>query len=267
PFLYPLLLFPSTTPLNNHSNTSPPTAACPAHNYTTQLVSLDPLVIYIRSFVSAAESAALIAAGEPLLQPSPITGIGEGQDSTGTSARTSSSAPLPPSADVVRCVLARGAAFLGTLLADGRDDMGTAQLVRYTAGQKYDVHADWFARPRVLAEDAAAGRRRMYNRAATLFVVLQADGVPAGSGETWFPRVRPIHGHASSLGAGDGDGRREWYEHASGGLAFRPVPGNAAFWVNLFPHNGSGDARTVHAGLPIAGGVKTAMNIWPRTFF
>ena len=37
-------------------------------------------------------------------------------------------------------------------------------------------------------------------------------------------------------------------------------------WVNLLPH-GARDARMVHAGLPIADGVKYGMNIWPRTFF
>ena len=146
--------------------------------------------------------------------------------------------------------------------------MGVAQLVQYTDSQKFDLHRDWFARPRLLEGDAAAGRKRLYNRAATLFVVLRAEGVEEGSGETWFPLVKGIHRPSKNREEDGLDrGQRLWREHEDGGLAFRPVLGNALFWVNLFPGNGSGDARTLHAGLPVRGGLKTAMNIWPRTFF
>jgi prolyl 4-hydroxylase len=57
-----------------------------------------------------------------------------------------------------------------------------------------------------------------------------------------------------------------WREHENGGLAFRPVAGNAIFWVNLHA-NGTGDERTNHAGLPLGKGRKTAMNIWPRQYY
>jgi len=164
--------------------------------------------------------------------------------------------------------------------------MGQAQMVQYTEGQKFDLHHDWFARPRVLDADAQTGRRRLYNRVATFFAVFQVEGIEEDSGETWFPKVRPVaqqgawgtegeRGAAQGGGGADGDGKgggagrggQEWREHEDGGLAFKPVPGNAVFWVNLLP-NGTGDGRTVHAGLPVKGsGVKTAMNIWPRVFF
>ena len=35
------------------------------------------------------------------------------------------------------------------------------------------------------------------------------------------------------------------------------------FWRNL-DKEGKGDERTVHAGLPVVGGVKVGMNIWAR---
>jgi prolyl 4-hydroxylase len=41
--------------------------------------------------------------------------------------------------------------------------------------------------------------------------------------------------------------------------------GSAIFWINLH-RNGTGDERVMHAGLPLKGGRKTAMNIWPRQF-
>ena len=239
--------------------TSTPAAAwtCSPGRYTTQLVSLDPLLIYIHNLVSADEAGRIVRAGAALLGPSPVTGYGGGGD-TDSRARTSWSAPLPADDAAVRCVLARAEAFLGTVLAPGRDEMGVAQLVHYTAGQKFDPHHDWFRQPRL--RDGDGGRRRLYNRVATFFVVLEAN-VTSG-GETYFPMVGPA---APQDRAEDRD-RGVWREHEEGGLAFKPIAGNAVFWVNLLP-NGTGDARTLHAGLPVADGTKTAMNIWPRAFF
>lgn len=50
------------------------------------------------------------------------------------------------------------------------------------------------------------------------------------------------------------------------GVVFAPRRGSALFWVNLHA-NGTGDERTVHAGLPLNGGRKTGMNLWGRVFF
>ena len=271
-------------------DTASPAAAaetCLPAAYATEIISLDPLVIYVANLIAPAERAALVAAGTPLLQPSPVTGYGgdssggaaaaaAGEEAQSSQVRTSWSAPLPGTDRTVACVLARAEGFLGSVLAAGRDEMGAAQMVRYTAGQKFDAHHDWFARPRLLDADAESGRRRLYNRVATLFAVLECAGCTEG--ETWFPEVWPVaavpraEGHD---GAGPdekvssregGDDGRPWRVHERGGVAFRPIPGNAVFWVNLFP-NGTGDTRTLHAGLPVGQGVKTAMNIWPRTFF
>jgi prolyl 4-hydroxylase len=49
-------------------------------------------------------------------------------------------------------------------------------------------------------------------------------------------------------------------------MEFVPRGSNALFWVNLYA-NGTGDERTVHAGLPLLEGRKTAMNIQPRKFY
>ncbi|KAH8900899.1 hypothetical protein GQ53DRAFT_632306 [Thozetella sp. PMI_491] len=241
---------------------------CETHSYTTEIISLDPLLIYIANFTSPAERAALIRVGTPLLQPSPVTGYGAASRSE---ARTSHSAPLPGADPTVACVLGRAQAFLGTVLAAGRDEMGQAQMVEYTAGQKFDTHFDWFARPRILDEDAESGRRRLYNRVATFFAVLRCKNCTEG--ETWFPHVVPAPaipwdgpGVEGTKGDGAQGDNRAWRLHKDGGVAFKPVPGNAVFWVNLFP-NGTGDSRVLHAGRPVGQGLKTALNIWPRTFF
>ncbi|KAL8393978.1 hypothetical protein RB595_003664 [Gaeumannomyces hyphopodioides] len=244
---------------------SPPPFTCVPHAYTTELVSVDPLVIYIRNFTTPAEASSVMAAGTPRLVSSPV--IVRGADTGGAPSRTSHSAPLDPTDPAVACVLARARSFMGGVLPAPRDDEagGGPQMVRYNStGSRFDLHTDWFALPRVLPADAAAGRRRMYNRAATFFAVLECRNCSSAreAGETWFPRVEPV-----AVPKGDAEDGA-WRRHQDGGVAFAPMAGNAVFWVNLFPANGSGDARVVHAGLPVAeGSVKTAMNIWPRVFF
>ncbi|KAI5864091.1 hypothetical protein GGS23DRAFT_619889 [Durotheca rogersii] len=247
---------------------------CRPHAYTAEIISVDPVVLYLRGFVSGAEIAALLGAGAaagfaPSRVQQPGAGGGGGRDRSGTAGRTSASAALPPGHPAVRCVLARAARLLGPALrAPG--DAPAPQLVRYAAGQHFGPHRDWFPRPQRPRPAAA----RPWNRVASFFAVLEDA---CAGGETWFPRLAA----PAPLSAGPEEkekeeeeeeevgGHRErplWRAHEDGGLAFRPVAGNALFWVNLFA-NGTGDDRTVHAGLPVEAGVKTAMNIWPRRYY
>jgi len=53
------------------------------------------------------------------------------------------------------------------------------------------------------------------------------------------------------------------YEPWEAGVTFRPIPGNAVFWMNLHKE-GSGHRGTLHAGLPPTSGKKLGMNIWTR---
>lgn len=93
-----------------------------------------------------------------------------------------------------------------------------------------------------------------FNRIGSFFVYLDEYEEREG-GETWFPRVEV---------AGDGNGK--WRKHEEGGTMFVPSMGNAVFWVNLHA-NETGDRRTMHAGLELRRGVKTACNIWPRRLY
>lgn len=52
-------------------------------------------------------------------------------------------------------------------------------------------------------------------------------------------------------------------ESGVGGVAFKPIPGNAIFWGNLYP-NGTGHPGTWHAGMPVTRGRKVGMNILTR---
>ncbi|KAI1336945.1 hypothetical protein F5Y15DRAFT_418510 [Xylariaceae sp. FL0016] len=224
-------------------------ASCAQQDYTTEIISLDPLLIYIRKFFNEKDIAGILAAGENRFNPSEIYQNGRMIQNP---YRTSWSAGLPAEEPAVKCVLERAKEFLGAVLDPTEDEMGIPQLVRYTSGQQYNLHHDWLRMPQA----AFDGSPRSFNRVASFFVILQDD---CTEGETWFPFVKP-----ASAGAGSGSRDALWREH-EGGLAFKPVAGNALFWINLFP-NGTGDSRTVHAGLPVTGGLKTAMNIWPRQY-
>ncbi|KAK8134136.1 prolyl 4-hydroxylase 6 [Apiospora sp. TS-2023a] len=250
----------------------------PNHAYTTTLISLDPLLLYITSFLSPSEIAALLASGAPDFAPSYVVKNGR---RIGTPDRTSQSAGLSRDDPAVRCVLSRAQAFLGTALFDEtRDDIGPPQLVRYEPGQRYNVHHDWYETPQPPARgEMDEWRGSGWNRVASFFAILE-DGCEGG--ETWFPRVEPPPGllathrdnHKKEKDEGEmkEDGKAAatpppiWRIHEDGGVAFRPVAGNALFWVNLYA-NGTGDRRTLHAGLPVDDGLKTAMNIWPRKYY
>ncbi|KAF3025664.1 hypothetical protein E8E14_013708 [Neopestalotiopsis sp. 37M] len=271
------------------SGAAAPPYVCSPHAYTTEIVSLDPLVLYLRDFVPEAEAAALVRAGEPAFARSEVTKHDRKQH---TSDRTSSSAALPLDDVAVECVLRRAEMFLGGLLdfnkeeggGGGSAEMGPPQLVRYTAGQRFNLHHDWYERPQPTRSRDKLRLGRSWNRAASFFAVLE-DG--CSGGETHFPYLKsprtttttaaaassssssssPVNRHR---GVGrDQNATSAWYERADedgGGIAFKPVRGNAVFWVNLHA-NGTGDERTMHAGLPLGDGMKTAMNIWPRQYY
>jgi prolyl 4-hydroxylase len=262
PFAFPFFKNTTNSTAADHVK---PFVCDTSHTYRTELVSLEPLIIYIHNLVTPIEIDSLLETAEPRFAPSQVTKYGRQQQ---TSDRTSSSAGLPRDDPAVMCVLNRTRTFLGTMLRDGWDEMGPPQLVRYSSGQRFNVHHDWFEYP----QWAPDGSMRKWNRVASFFAILQDN---CTGGETHFPFAKPIVppsplGEVMWQGVARDQEEREakplWREHEEGGLAFRPVAGNAIFWVNLHP-NGTGDPRTNHAGLPLEKGLKTAMNIWPRQYY
>ncbi|KAI1266416.1 hypothetical protein F5Y18DRAFT_358138 [Xylariaceae sp. FL1019] len=236
------------TTLSNSSGHS--SMLCDDQKYTTEIISLDPLVIYIRDFFNKKDIEGMLSAGENRFSPSVVN---RGGQMVQNPYRTSWSAGLPPEDPAVYCVLGRSQRFLGTVLDSDDPDMGLPQLVRYTQGQEYNLHHDWLRVPQA----AFDGSPRTFNRVASFFVILQDN---CTGGETWFPFIDPPSNRAEG-----GVESRLWYAHEEHGFVVKPVAGNAIFWINLFS-NGTGDERTVHAGLPVTGGLKTAMNIWPRQY-
>ena len=174
--------------------------------------------------------------------------------------RTSVSAWLAKDSAAKDCVLARARSFMGSMLAtDG--EFGVPQLVKYQAGQKFDYHTDWIAKEQydqVKGKDGKVVTKR-WNRIASFFVFIRAR---CEGGETHFPLVNGT----GLLNPGIAESNAKIRRHEEAGLAFKPIEGNALFWVNLRP-DGSGDRRLVHAGLPVESGWKVGMNLWPRFYF
>ncbi len=110
----------------------------------------------------------------------------------------------------------------------GGDEMGPPQLVRYTAGQRFNVHHDWYDSPRW----ASDGTPRKWNRLASFFAILQDN---CTGGETHFPHVSPVSrqdGRERPGAGGDEEARNwrwseadpAWRKHEAGGWPSGPWP-------------------------------------------
>lgn len=249
---------------------------CERHQYTSEIISLDPLVIYINNFTSTQEAEELINIGYCLFNPRHAQFLslilfsspefadsfisrsrGGNQRVTG---RTSQSAPLPMSDPLVDCILRRARTFMGSMLLPD-EPFSVPQIVRYFPSQKYDLHTDFWPQHQVMTD----GSNRLFNRVASFFVFLRDN---CTEGYTYFPLVEPSHQsqhtdlekvYGEKVMRGELDGEEK-------GIKFKPIQGNAVFWVNI-DEQGQGDRRLVHAGLPVGDGEKIGMNLWPRKFY
>ncbi|KAL1860560.1 hypothetical protein VTK73DRAFT_7287 [Phialemonium thermophilum] len=223
------------------------------HAYTVELLSLDPLAIYINNFLRDDEIDHLLALGEPRFRTSTVFAGSQGfHEVLNTTLRSSQTAFLPQDDPVCRCLAGRLQSFLGNVQ---HLQVEALQIVKYEAGgDHYKSHTDWFDAPKVdLAYGPEDATPRPSNRLASVFAYL-AD---CERGETYFPYLPPVTEAAdgSKFALADGDT----------GLLVRPRKGNAIFWNNLHA-NGTGDDRTYHAGLPVESGTKIGLNIWSRYF-
>jgi prolyl 4-hydroxylase len=125
------------------------------------------------------------------------------------------------------------------------ENLERLQLTRYLEGQQYRPHFDW----------SRTGSRDN-ERLSTFFAVLEANCTNCG---TQFPEMI---GNWS-----DKDARWceiiECSDPGLSALTMKPKVGSAFYWRNL-DSDGSGDERTLHAGLPVLSGSKVGLNIWSR---
>ncbi|KAL3424987.1 2OG-Fe(II)oxygenase family Oxidoreductase [Phlyctema vagabunda] len=209
---------------------------CTPHAFSTHILNLEPLVIYIEDFLSEEEREHLVNVSQESFEPSTVT---TGAETTINKEVRFSEVALLERDNVVRCIEQRARAFQGW-----RRDLHVERLrtQRYGAGGHYRHHYDW------------SGASRSQDRVSTFMVYIAASADIEGGG-TEFPRLRRSR-------------RRDqrWCrfvdcETEADHLVFTPVPGNAVFWLNLRP-DGRGYEETWHAGLPVTQGEKIGLNIW-----
>ncbi|KAI1305526.1 2OG-Fe(II) oxygenase superfamily protein [Xylaria venustula] len=229
--------------VNNAHSHHDQSISCRHPAYRSYLVSTSPLVIYLEGFLTPEEQAHLKATTQHTFSRSGVAdqeGI-QGQRQTRTSQSTNVERD-----DIVRCIEERALLFQG--FNTPRTYLEPLQLVKYGRGEHYHFHTDWFTNA-AHASSVVGG-----NRQSSFFAYVSAENITGGG--TNFPMVRPPH-DARWCAFIDCD------EPWENGVTFRPVVGNAVFWSNLLD-DGTGDQRTLHAGLPVTGGSKIGMNIWTR---
>jgi len=210
---------------------------CENPQYIVRMLSYSPLITHIENFVTPKEQVHLVELALPQLKSSKVIDKETGQMII-KSSRTSSSAFLPNNDSIVSCIKNRAAEFQGFMPVHKIEGL---QVVRYKESEEYSAHYDW----------GVANEFRS-DRDTTFLAFLEADCEECG---TEFPRI--------AIDWAGEDTR--WCEFVDcekrDSVTFKPVAGSAIFWRNLMS-NGTGDPRTLHAGLPLSSGTKIALNIW-----
>ncbi|MGX7894881.1 prolyl hydroxylase family protein [Tsuneonella sp. HG222] len=193
-----------------------------AANKAVQLLPCDEAEAWaMANFLDLEECAALIAMIDAVAVPSRTYSASEDPD-----FRTSSSAPLHPREALVRKVQRRIDRLLGLDCSHGEALQGQ----RYTAGQQFKPHTDWFPQgtPGWRIEQDNGGQR-------SITAMVYLNSVDHG-GETDFPRLD---------------------------MAVAPRRGTLLAWNNA-DREGVPNPFTIHAGNPLGAGSKYVVTRWYR---
>jgi prolyl 4-hydroxylase len=172
-------------------------------------------------FLSASECQQMAAMVDRLAQPSRVF-----DPETQRKYRTSYSSDVDTADPLVRAIDQRISDLLGIEPSWGESVQGQ----RYTQGQEFHAHHDWFhAGSDYWAEEQARGGQRSWTAMAYL------NDVEEG-GETAFPHL---------------------------GISIAPQAGMLLMWNNALP-NGLPNEHTLHAALPVIRGRKFIITKWFR---
>lgn len=185
-----------------------------------------PHITLFENFLSAQECVALIALSKTRLERSPVVNPVTGDDLLDP-VRTSMGAMFQVAEyPLLESIEARIAAVVGIPVEHGEG----IQILNYKPGGEYRPHYDYFDASKAgEAKQTEVGGQRV----ATL--VMYLNTVPAG-GATAFPKI---------------------------GLEVSPVQGHAVLFSYRLP-DGSMDASSLHAGLPVTEGEKWIATKWLR---
>ncbi|MCJ1393919.1 Prolyl 4-hydroxylase, alpha polypeptide [Xylographa bjoerkii] len=218
--------------------------ACPEHSYKARIFSTDPLIIYLENYITAPEREYIVNMAEPNYVQSEVAESTADDEFRAliVDSRSSQSAYFYDD-PVTSCIQERSASFQGNVPVDRIEVL---QVVKYMVGDQFRHHRDWIEN---------AENRRI----STFFAYLACDSGESGSGgqcqggATHFPNYLIPSGWCDVIDCYD--------ESELGGVAFKPIAGNAIFWMNVHP-NGTYHEGTYHAGMPVKKGQKIGLNIW-----
>ena len=154
--------------------------------------------------------------------------------------RTSRTAKLPGNDTVVQCIKERASRLQGY----GWPDEIEIQATLYETGEQFKTHADWFGDP-----------NRTSDRETTIFAIMDSTCTDCG---THFPNIKVNWSEKDTALC-------KFFDCERSSLTTKAIKGTALLWKNIMS-NGTGDPRTLHAGLPLPHGSKSGLNIWTYKF-
>lgn len=225
---------------------APPSDAATSgsRNITIETLSLIPLVLSIKGFLSEEECDYIAKKAEPTLKYSGVSLKDADVGKAASNWRTSQSTFLAAQGDPVLMEIEHRTASLTRV---PRNHQEYVQVLRYGHTEKYDSHHDYFDPEHYMSDPNTLkliehGKK---NRFATVFWYLTdvEDG-----GHTIFPRA---------------GGRRELsYTDCSSGLKVKPQKGKVIIFYSL-DASGAMDPSSLHGACPVGeGNVKWAANKW-----
>jgi len=215
---------------------------------TLETLSLDPLVLSVKNFISSDECADIQRIAEPHVAHSEVSHNDHDQGKESSEWRTSKSAFIshthPKDIHSTLFNLEHRTAHLTRIPRQNQED---TQVLRYGKTEHYSAHHDYFdtdlyQNDSSILELTQYGRR---NRIATVFWYL--SDVEEG-GHTIFPRAhggKPVYDFDSC-------------EH---GLKVKPQVGKVIIFYSL-KASGRMDEYSLHGACPVEKGIKWAANKW-----
>mmetsp|Transcript_24033 Transcript_24033/g.35760 ORF Transcript_24033/g.35760 Transcript_24033/m.35760 type:complete len:557 (-) Transcript_24033:249-1919(-) len=247
--------FERTIEIYDHDNgkkSSATDTSIQSQNITLETLSLFPLVLSVKDFISEEECTHVQRKAEPNMQYSGVTLMDRDQGRPASDFRTSQSAFVNSVNDHIMTRLEHRTASLTRV---PRVHQEYTQVLRYGKEEKYDAHLDWFDRELYKQDKNTLklidnGRT---NRLATVFWYL--SDVEEG-GHTNFPRFNK--------------GPQPWdFTDCSKGLSVKPQRGKVIIFYSLTA-DGVGDALSLHGACKVEKGIKWAANKWiwntPQSF-
>lgn len=218
--------------------------AAGSRNITIETLSLKPLVLSVKGFLTDDECDYIAKQAEPTLQYSGVSLMDADVGKAASNWRTSQSTFLSAQGDQILMDIEHRTASLTRV---PRSHQEHVQVLRYGHTEKYDAHHDYFD-PESYRSDQNTLSLIQYgkkNRFATVFWYLTdvEDG-----GHTIFPRAGGL--------------REVSFTDCSRGLKVKPQKGKVIIFYSL-DASGARDPSSLHGACPVGeGNVKWAANKW-----